>query len=360
MRDIEKRIYTCMERAEHGEELTIAFLGGSITQGSLATEPSKTYAYQVYQWWCSQFPKAAVHYVNGGIGGTSSHFGVARAEEDVLMYQPDLVFVDFTVNDDPEEFFQETFEGVLRKVLSWDSEPGIMILNNVYYDTGVNAQVQHNQLADYYGIPYVSMKDTIYKKIRQGEFTRQDISSDGLHPNDRGHRMVAEELIKKLEEIRSAGREADLQVSQKTLPEPMTENGYENAVRLNIRNCRPRLEGFHADTEEKKGHLDFFKNGWVGKQKGDCLTVDIQCSCLAVQYRKTIQKPSPIARLIIDEDPEKVWILDGNFEETWGDCLFLQRILHHDKYKKHSVRVEIIEAGEEDQTPFYLLSFIAC
>lgn len=45
-------------RAAAGEELTIGFLGGSITQGSLTTQPENTYAYRVYRWWCETFPQA--------------------------------------------------------------------------------------------------------------------------------------------------------------------------------------------------------------------------------------------------------------------------------------------------------------
>ena len=39
----------------------------------------------------------------------------------------------------------------------------------------------------------------------------------------------------------------------------------ENARRLTIREISPELECFRADTEEKTGHLDHFKNGWIGK-----------------------------------------------------------------------------------------------
>lgn len=108
------RLKNCMARAQRGEELTIGFLGGSITQGSLATEHENTYAYRVFNWWKETFPNGEFHYVNGGIGGTTSHYGVSRAVTDVLMYQPDFVIVDFSVNDEPDEFFQETYEGVIR------------------------------------------------------------------------------------------------------------------------------------------------------------------------------------------------------------------------------------------------------
>lgn len=137
-----------MMRAENGEELTIGFLGGSITQGSLVTKSENCYAYRVYSWWKEKFPKAEFHYVNSGIGGTTSHFGVARIVPDLLVYQPDVVIVDFSVNDEPNDFFQETYEGAIRKLLTWDSEPAIILLNNVFYDTGNNAQEYHNHIGD--------------------------------------------------------------------------------------------------------------------------------------------------------------------------------------------------------------------
>lgn len=87
------RLKELFRRAAAGQELTIGFLGGSITQGSLSTQPGNAYAFRVYQWFVDTFPQSKFHYVNGGIGGTSSHYGVARAVTDVLMYQPDFVAV---------------------------------------------------------------------------------------------------------------------------------------------------------------------------------------------------------------------------------------------------------------------------
>lgn len=266
MKDVNlKRLKDCMKRAEAGEELTIGFLGGSITQGSLATTMENTYAYRVFMWWKQKFPKANFHYVNGGIGGTTSHYGVSRAVTDVLMYQPDFVVVDFSVNDEADIFFQETYEGVVRKLLSWDSKPAVVLLNNVFYDTGLNAQEYHNEVGNWYQVPHVSVRDTIYQRMKAGEYIREELTPDGLHPNDKGHKLVAEEIEKFLESVK-----AELEVEEKepVFPKAMTENAYENAKRLTIREISPKLCGFHADTEEKTGHLDHFKNGWIGKKPG--------------------------------------------------------------------------------------------
>ena len=134
------RLKQLLRRAAAGEELTVGFLGGSITQGSLSSTPETCYAFRVYRWFVRTFPQASFHYVNAGIGGTSSHYGVARAVTDVLMYQPDFVVVDFSVNDLKVPFRQETYEGVVRKLLAWPSHPAVVLLNNIYYDTGLTAE----------------------------------------------------------------------------------------------------------------------------------------------------------------------------------------------------------------------------
>lgn len=368
------RLQGCMLRAQQGEELTIGFLGGSITQGSLASEHENTYAYRVFSWWKETFPMAEFHYVNGGIGGTTSHYGVSRTVTDVLMYQPDFVVVDFSVNDEADVFFQETYEGMLRKILSWDSAPAVVLLNNVYYDTGKNAQEYHNAVGEWYQVPYVSIRDSIYQRMQSGEFTREELTPDGLHPNDKGHELVAGEIIAFLENVRgqlaASGRKygsmrnglegtaAEKAENAGILPQPMTANAYEAAKRLTIRDSSPKLSGFRADTEEKRGHLDHFKNGWIGRKPGDGITFVAEASCIAVQYRKTIQKPALRAELILDGDREHPVLLDGNFEEDWGDCLYLEPILHHGSRENHIIEIRIPLTETEGNTPFYLMSLI--
>lgn len=81
------RLKNCMRRAAKGERLTIGFFGGSITQGCAASDHERCYAYRVFDWWRRTFPKADMTYVNGGIGGTDSHFGVSRVWQDLLTHR---------------------------------------------------------------------------------------------------------------------------------------------------------------------------------------------------------------------------------------------------------------------------------
>lgn len=362
------RLKNLMKRAAKGESLVIGFLGGSITQGSLSSTPKTCYAYLVYEWWKKSFPNAAFSFVNGGIGGTTSHYGGARAWKDVLCYRPDIVTVDFSVNDDANEFFEETYEGTLRRLLAAPSAPAVVVLNNVFYDTGKNAQDYHNRIADHYGIPHVSIKDTVYPDVESGKIVRADITPDNLHPNDKGHRLVADEICKLLDSIKAEMEEETIVgeniegKSIKTeasvlLPAPLTENAYEHSRLIQIQDNEAILDGFLVDPIEKKGMLDIFKNGWTAAHTNDKISFEIECSCLAVQYRKSVQQPVPKAKAVIDGDEAHAVILDGNFTEDWGDCLYLEPLLHHAEKKVHRIEITVTDA-KDIVRPFYLVALI--
>lgn len=362
------RLKNLMKRAANGESLVIGFLGGSITQGSLSSTPKTCYAYLVYEWWKKSFPNAAFSFVNGGIGGTTSHYGGARAWKDVLRYRPDIVTVDFSVNDDANEFFEETYEGTLRRLLAAPSSPAVVVLNNVFYDTGKNAQDYHNRIADHYGIPHVSIKDIVYPDVESGKIVRADITPDNLHPNDKGHRLVADEICKLLDSIKAEVEEETIAgeniegKSTKTeasalLPAALTENAYEHSRLIQIQDNEAILDGFLVDPIEKKGMLDIFKNGWTAAHTNDKISFEIECSCLAVQYRKSVQQPVPKAKAVIDGDEAHAVILDGNFTEDWGDCLYLEPLLHHAEKKVHRIEITITDA-KDIVRPFYLVSLI--
>ena len=222
-----------MERAMAGEMITLGFLGGSITQGSLATKPENCYAYRVYEWWSRQFPDAKTVYINAGIGATTSEYGVARVEDDLLKHQPDVVFVEFSVNDESTEHFKETYEGLVRKILREETAPALLLVHNVYYHNGANAQVMHAQIGRYYDLPEISMQSCIYPEVVKGHITNREITPDDLHPNDLGHEMVASVITYFLEQVKKELAQKE-DAPEKKLRKPLTEvdGDKEHTVRL--------------------------------------------------------------------------------------------------------------------------------
>ncbi len=350
------RIKRVMERAAAGEKITLGFLGGSITQGSLSSTPETCYAYRVYEWWEKTFPQAKFTYLNAGIGGTTSQFGVARADSDLLSFLPDFVIVEFSVNDDSTEHFCETYEGLIRKIYGSKKAPAMLLVHNVRYDDGGNAQVQHGKVARHYQLPAVSMQSSIYPHVVSGEILNREITPDDLHPNDKGHELVASVITWFLGKIWEEQETVNNVAFE--MPEPFTMNQYENSLRMQNDNCDPVCEGFTADKEVQEHITQCFKKGWTASEKGANISFAVAGTCIGIQYRKSVQKPAPVAQVILDGDSEHPVILDANFTEDWGDCLYLETVAEHVKNRIHKVEIEIIESHENEAVPFYLVSVI--
>ena len=87
---------------------------------------------------------------------------------------------------------------------------------------------------------------------------------------------------------------------------------------------------------------------------------NVSCYRLGVQYRKTVNRPALIAKMIIDGDMLHPIILDGNFDEDWGDCIYLEHVLSDMAQNEHEITLEIMAkegACADAQTPFLLYSF---
>ena len=77
---------------------------------------------------------------------------------------------------------------------------GILVGTFLFYLIfAVTCHYACKEICKHYNIDGISMRDTLYKDIKDGKFTRDEITPDGLHPNDLGHRRIAEKLKKFME-----------------------------------------------------------------------------------------------------------------------------------------------------------------
>lgn len=353
------RLKSLMNRAKEGGLFIIGFIGGSITQGAVASVPERCYAYNVFRWWVANFPKAEFKFVNAGIGATDSQFGCARVYDDLLSKYPDFVVTEFSVNDENNEHFLETYEGLIRKIYDFNTKPAVITMNNVCYDSGINAEDQHVRLAKHYNLPAIGIKPTLYKAICDGKIEAGEITTDNLHPNDLGHMLVAAHIISFLDMVfAEVLKETVIAEKEVMLTGSVTENSYEHSERLNNKNSNPELDGFIYDDSHQQGVWDCFKNGWTAGKTGDSISFKATCTNIAVQYKKSFRHPAPIAKLTLDGDLERSLILDANFDETWGDKLFLTTVAEHLEEKEHEVKIELIETHDNDAAPFYLAALL--
>ncbi|OGV68039.1 MAG: hypothetical protein A2283_10505 [Lentisphaerae bacterium RIFOXYA12_FULL_48_11] len=184
------RVWQVMDRAQRGEKITIAVIGGSITAGAKAGKPELRYGNLVAGWWRTNYPKAEIVFVNAGIGATGSNFGALRARRDLLAHKPDFVVVEYGVNDGDTQAFAETLEGLVRQILKQLNQPAIVQLFMMHKGGG-NAQEWHGKVGRHYGIPLVSYRDALWPEIKEGRLTWESVMADEVHPNDLGHACAA-------------------------------------------------------------------------------------------------------------------------------------------------------------------------
>lgn len=176
-------------RLDRGEPVRIATVGGSITQGAGATKAANRYADRLAAAWRRAFPKSRIDLVNAGIGATGSDIGAFRLRRDVLAKQPDVVVVEFSVNDGWGDLWGASYEGVLRQLLKAPQGIAVIALGMVG-QSGENRQDLHAAVAAHYGVPYVSYRDAVYPLVKEGTIPWRDISPDTVHPNDVGHALA--------------------------------------------------------------------------------------------------------------------------------------------------------------------------
>ncbi|MBQ2468449.1 MAG: S-layer homology domain-containing protein [Clostridia bacterium] len=190
------RLYRALERGRSTGDLCVAFIGGSITAGSSAIYGGG-YA-DIAANWLGRYITPDLKYVNAGIGGTDSSFGMARFERDVLSKDPDIIFIEYAVNDYPgRTWLPETFESMVRTALCAEGNPAVVI---VLCRGGEGNIDQMTAVAKRYGIPIVNESGAIGYGVDNGAFTEEEFRPDGTHPEDWGHQVMSdmiEELFRR-------------------------------------------------------------------------------------------------------------------------------------------------------------------
>ena len=195
-----RRIKNMIERAKAGEDVTIAYIGGSITQGAGATPiHTQSYAYQSWHMFDLAYGNGNnVHLVKAGVGGTPSELGMLRFERDVVRdgVLPDLVVIEFAVNDEGDETKGRCYESLVRKVLALPNHPAVILLFAVFASDW-NLQTRLAPVGEKYRLPMVSILDAVCpqfgKKAGEGRvISKNQFFYDVFHPSNIGHTIMAD------------------------------------------------------------------------------------------------------------------------------------------------------------------------
>lgn len=213
--------------------VSVAGLGGSITQGAGSTDGINGYLPQLVGLLGKAYPDTAFQEINAGLGGTGSLTGYLRITRDVLEKSPDLLLIEFIVNDENDADTAIYTENIIRCARRHSPTLPIILffatdnsLDALYGAGEVPMAVREQmRVAEHYGIPTVNAGPLIREKLASGEKWERYFS-DGCHPSDAGHRLYAELLCQQI-------RAADCPI---LTPEPLTDRLFSDPAP-----CTPEL-----------------------------------------------------------------------------------------------------------------------
>lgn len=187
----------------------LVFHGHSVPAGYFKTPAVNTlasYPYQVLKQVKALYPHAVVNVITTAIGGENAINGEKRFESDVLNHKPDVLFIDYALNDvaaglDPsraawERMIQKALKRKIKIILMTPSpDQRVAILDST---TGLARHAQQiRSLAEKHGLGLADSYARFQRHVAAGDSLSRYMSQVN-HPNEAGHALIAEEIMKYL------------------------------------------------------------------------------------------------------------------------------------------------------------------
>ena len=376
------RIRKAIEKAKAGKSVTVAYIGGSITQGAGATPiNTECYAYKSYQLFQNRFASGNnVKFIKAGVGGTPSELGMLRFDRDVLRdgEKPDIVIVEFAVNDEGDETKGDCYESLVRKILKLDWNPEVVLLFSVFANDW-NLQERLRPVGDLYDLPMVSIRDAVVEQFTRKEgrvLTKNQFFYDMFHPSNIGHTIMADCLQYLFErcELREHARldafenglTEEGMLLQRLKLEPVIGGSFEN---VRLMDKKDVYEGavietgdFTAtDQELQSVEMDDalnltpeFPYNWMydgTKTDAEAFMLRMNCKALVLIFKDSGEVDVGKAEVFVDG--AHVLTADPHIN-NWQHCN-AAILFNNEKSEEHTVKIEI--AKEDIDKKFTILGF---
>jgi len=185
-------------KLKNEKKLRIAYFGGSITEGAGASNSSVTsYRARTTAWFKDNFPDAEITPIMAAIGGTGSKLGMYRCDTDVLAKNPDLLIMEFAVNDSGEAYEDicEQSETILQKVFAHNPYMDVIVITTMtqsqseQLEEGIEfvSRTAHMAIAHHYKLPILDVGTVQQCTVLRSGGDFMEFTKDSVHPNDKGY-----------------------------------------------------------------------------------------------------------------------------------------------------------------------------
>lgn len=156
----------------------IVCFGDSLTRGGGATR-EKDYPARLEE-------MTGIEVINSGVSGNTTADGLARLEDDVLAFEPDVVLITLGGNDLKNRVSVDTARANLLGIIQRIQATGAMVILG-----GIDIPLYGKGYAEMYESVARQTGSVLISNILEGIFSRPDLMSDSIHPNDEGYEIMA-------------------------------------------------------------------------------------------------------------------------------------------------------------------------
>lgn len=196
-------------KLQNGEEIRVVFFGGSVTAGyGSSNGETRSWRGLTCTWMKERFPQASFRMIPTPIGESGTYLGVYRLQTDVIAQKPDLLFIEYAINDKYKGADVQTaalqYETIVREVRQ--ALPLCDIVTVLVTDRSAAerlpdlypAAAGHERIAAAYGISTLNVGGALMRDI--GGFDKWDTYIlDIVHPRDAGYEFYSRPVIEYLE-----------------------------------------------------------------------------------------------------------------------------------------------------------------
>ncbi len=370
------RIKKVIEKARAGEDVTLAYIGGSITEGALASPNAKCYAQVSATAFAEKYGKdggSNVHFVNAGMSGTPSSLGIIRYDRDVLGQMttgdyPDILFIEFAVNDYGECTNGGAYDGMIRRALK--SGSAVVLIFSVF-QSGRVLESDYKKIGKHYDLPMISMGDAIEKYFKEENFFAW-FFGDTLHPNNTGYQLMSDCIMNLMDKIDKAEAVAD-NIDSADLPSSSraTADSYTDIKMIDPNTDISKIDaiselnaGGFSGTDKNTGTFQYPYNGktsqawfpqnWMhtSSSGSTSFTATVNCKTLMVVYKLSSDKKTGSAEIYVDGTKKKT--VSGYSASGWNNAT-PEVVFRESTAKEHTIEVKMASGSEDKE--FTLIGF---
>ncbi len=369
------KVKAVIEKARAGEDVTLAYIGGSVTEGEGATPNDNCYS----ELSCKEFGKAFgtgdnVHFVNGGMSGTPSSLGIIRYEKDVLGQMavgetPDILFVEFAVNDSGECTKGGAYEGLIRRAMS---EGAAVVLLFSVFRNNTNIQDTYIPYGEHYDLPMISMKDAVQTVIYEDDDFSDWYFADQYHPNNGGYKLTVDCIMNYFRVVDAEEAEVDNITDVSTFA-PYNTDAYQNTVMVGpatietlLAQENPAITSFDVggftQTDNQTGVYLYdntrekFPVNWMhtSTSGSGSFKATINCKNLLVAFKRSNNTNTGTAEVYVDGELKQT--LRGYASDGWNQAVTLSGF-SADEVAEHEIEIKMAEGDEAKEFTIFALGY---